>query len=121
MKKNVLLLVAGLIVNSSALAVGAIAVDVSTATTEPAYGYSIGEPNRDAAQRSAMNFCRQRGTQCKVMVWFEACGAYATSRRYYGYGWGADKATATAGALKMCGRDSCEVVVAKCEHRGGGY
>ncbi len=98
-----------------AYAFGAIAVDDKRGDRDPAYGFVTGENTREAAERKAMKFCREHGDHCKVAVWFETCGAYATSNRYYGYGYGSTKATATRNALKMCGRDSCAIVVAECE------
>lgn len=121
MNKHALLFAAGLLFSSQAFAFGAIAVDTSIQTKEPAYGYSIGEATREAAERSAYNYCSQHSSKCKVIIWFKTCGAYATSRKVYGYGYGDTKAQATYDALKMCGNDHCEVRVAKCENnRGGG-
>ncbi|WP_338846032.1 DUF4189 domain-containing protein [Massilia sp. W12] len=98
-----------------ALAVGAIAVDDDQSLSEPAYGFSVRQPNRQTAERVALNYCRQNGDNCRAVVWFETCGAYAASARHYGYGWGATKSKATSDALKMCGSNSCKVVVAECE------
>ena len=49
------------------------------------------------------------------MVWFESCGAYAASKKYYGVGWGASEAKAREMALSRCGNDHCKVVIAECE------
>lgn len=95
-------------------AFGAIAVD-DRVGIEPAYGFSTGEPSRQAAERNALRYCKQYGSNCRVVVWFETCGAYAASKKVYGYGYGATKAKATAQALSMCGNNQCEIVVAKCE------
>lgn len=102
-------------VASSAFGIGAIAVDDAVNLATPAYGFAIGAPSRAVAEERALQYCRQYGTNCRAVVWFQTCGAYAASQRFYGYGWGATKAHATAQALKMCGQNSCEVVVAKCE------
>jgi Domain of unknown function (DUF4189) len=115
MKKHALLFVASFIVPVSAFAIGAVAVDTSVQTTEPAYGYSIGHRTQAAAEQAALEYCQEHADNCKVIFWFKTCGAYATSKKYYGYGYGNTKAEATANALKMCARNSCEVVVAKCE------
>jgi len=100
---------------SSAFAYGAIAVDDSMGEIDPAYGFATGEDTKEKAQRQAMKYCKEHGDRCKVAVWFETCGAYASSKKYYGYGYGSTKAKATADALKMCGRNSCQVIVAECE------
>ena len=102
------------LISSSAFAYGAIAVDDQVGD-EPAYGFSTGEDSKESAQRQALKYCKEHGDKCKVVVWFETCGAYASSKKYYGYGWGATKAKATAKALEMCGNNNCQVVVAECE------
>ncbi|MFN0163375.1 MAG: DUF4189 domain-containing protein [Burkholderiales bacterium] len=99
----------------NAHAYGAIAVDHASKGINPAYGFSTGASSRQAAERIATAYCSERGRDCKPVVWFETCGAYANSRTHYGYGYGANKADATAKALKMCGSNQCEVVVAKCQ------
>ena len=98
----------------SAFAIGAIAVDDQVGD-EPAYGFATGEDSKEAAQRKAMKYCKEHGDHCKPVVWFETCGAYASSKKYYGYGYGATKAAATSKALEMCGNNNCQVVVAECE------
>jgi hypothetical protein len=52
---------------------------------------------------------------CKVVAWFKTCGAYASSEKHYGYGWGDTKAIATKKALEMCSQNSCQVITAECE------
>lgn len=110
-----MLSVSMLVSASSAFAFGAIAVDDQVGETDPAYGFATGEDSKEAAQKRALKFCKENGDNCKVVVWFETCGAYASSKKYYGYGYGATKAVATKKALEMCGRNSCQVVVAECE------
>lgn len=105
-----------LLLASEAMAIGAIAVDKADPSKEPAYGFSINQPSRQKAEKVAVQFCREYGGEdCRAIVWFQTCGAYANSTKYYGYGFGATKAKATSDALAMCGRNSCEVVVAECE------
>ena len=102
--------------SSSVLAYGAIAVDDEQGESEPGFGFATGEDSQDAAKRAALKQCRESGNDhCKVAVWFKACGAYAASKKYYGYGFGDSKAIATKKALEMCGRNQCQVVVAECE------
>lgn len=104
-----------LLVPATAFAFGAIAVDDQMGDTDPAYGFATGEDDKASAQKKALKYCKENGDNCKVVVWFETCGAYASSKKYYGYGYGATKAVATKKALEMCGRNSCQVVVAECE------
>ena len=100
----------------TAFAFGAIAVDDQRGSKDPGYGYAIGYSTEAAAKANALKFCKQHGNDnCKVVGWFKQCGAYASSKRYYGYGWGATKAVAAKKALEMCGNKNCEVHVAKCE------
>ena len=110
-----LFLALGILTPGIAFAFGAIAVDDQRGDLDPAYGFVTGEPSREAAERKAMRYCREHGKHCKVAVWFETCGAYATSKSHYGYGYGSTKAKATSEALKGCGRRDCQIVVAKCE------
>ena len=101
--------------HTNAFAFGAIAVDDSVGEKDPAYGISVGEDSEAAAKKAALKFCKENGEDCKVVGWFKTCGAYASSKKYYGYGFGATKAAATTKALEMCGQNSCKVVTAECE------
>ena len=102
--------------SSSVFAYGAIAVDDEQGQNEAGYGFATGEDSQDAAKRAALKQCRESGNDhCKVAVWFKQCGAYAASNKYYGYGYGDNKAVAKRKALEMCGRSACKVVVAECE------
>ncbi len=102
--------------STSALAYGAIAVDDQQGDEEPGYGFVTGEDTQDAAKAKAMRECRKQGNDhCKVAVWFKSCGAYAASKKYYGYGFGDSKAIATKKALEMCGNKNCNVAIAECE------
>lgn len=114
-KYAALLLSLGFLVHGSASAIGAIAVDDSVGERDPAYGVSTGEDSESAAKKAALKLCRENGDNCKVVAWFKTCGAYASSKKYYGYGYAATKAAATSKALEMCGQNSCKVVVAECE------
>jgi len=116
MKKYAALLITlGILVHSSAFAVGAIAVDDSVGEKDPAWGVSTGEDSEAAAKKAALKLCKENGDNCKVVGWFKTCGAYASSKKYYGYGFAATKAAATSKALEMCGNNSCKLVVAECE------
>ena len=61
-----------------------------------------------------MRRCRQEGKNCRVVVRFDKCGAYAVSHGHFGVGWGTSLRTAQAMSLKECG-SNCRVVVAECE------
>ena len=110
-----LVLSLGFLFQGSAFAIGAIAVDDSVGDTDPAYGFSTGHDSEASAKKAAMKFCKEHGDNCKVVVWFKTCGAYASSKKYYGYGFGKSKGIATRAALEMCGQKSCRVVVAECD------
>jgi hypothetical protein len=114
-KAAVLVLALGSLNPCLSSAVGAIAVDDQRGDRNPAFGFAIGERNRQAAEHKALQYCREHGKHCKVAVWFEHCGAYASSKTHYGYGYGPNKAKATSEALGKCGRNECRIVVAKCE------
>lgn len=110
-----LTLAASVAFTSNAFAIGAIAVDDSVGDTEPGYGISVGEETEAAAKKAALKLCKQHNDNCKIVGWFKTCGAYASSKKYYGYGFGATKAAATKAALEMCGQNSCTVVTTECE------
>lgn len=110
------ILLASLAFSNAAFAYGAIAVDDEEGEDEPGYGFVTGEESADAAKRAALKECRASGNKnCRVVVWFKQCGAYAASKKYYGYGYGATKAVAVKNALEGCSSKSCKVVVAECE------
>lgn len=101
---------------NSVFAVGAIAIDDQQGQRDPGYGFFIGAYSREEAERGALRECRDSGNDhCKVAVWFETCGAYAASRRYYGIGWGATERRARRMALENCGHERCRIVVLRCE------
>lgn len=110
-----LMITLGLFASGNAFAVGAIAVDDSVGEKDPAWGVSTGEDSEAAAKKAALKLCKENGDNCKVVAWFKTCGAYASSNKFYGYGYGATKKVATTKALEMCGNKNCKVVVAECE------
>ncbi|MBM3528787.1 MAG: DUF4189 domain-containing protein [Alphaproteobacteria bacterium] len=100
-----------------AFAAGAIAVDDQEGQNpaDIGWGYSTGHDTRDEAGRAALRECRKHGNKnCKVVVRFDSCGAYAASRKHYGIGWGSSKAAAQRIALRECG-ENCQIVGAVCE------
>lgn len=105
-----------LCVPAMAFAAGAIAVDDDVGDTSDAgYGTSTGQDSREEAAAAAMRKCRSFGNKnCKVVVRFDTCGAYANSRKHYGVGWGETARVARAKALDTCG-DGCRILVSDCE------
>ena len=79
-------------------------------------GYGVGQGHtEDEARAGAMEECKKHGnTDCKLVLTYPACGAYASSRDHAGTGTGDSKAAAAHNALGGCGRDTCKVVVTDC-------
>jgi hypothetical protein len=118
-KKRVLSLAAALIFAQSGLAfaTGAIAVDDQPGSKPSDAGYGIGfGDTKESAQKAALAKCNSMGnTSCKVVVWFEKCGAYASSNEKYGIGWSnASEDEAKSKALDQCGNNQCRVVASDC-------
>jgi Domain of unknown function (DUF4189) len=113
-----MLLAAALIFAQSgaAWATGAIAVDDQPGSKPSDAGYGIGfGDTKESAQKAALDKCNGAGNDsCKVIVWFEKCGAYASSNEKYGAGWGATEDDAKAKALDQCGNGQCRVVASDC-------
>lgn len=107
-----------LAVNTGAFAAGAIAVDddADTAGGDAGYGLVTGEDTPEDAAKAAMKQCKSSGnSSCKVVLRFDGCGAYASSKKVYGVGTGKTEAEAQKNALDECGNKSCKVVVSDCE------
>ncbi len=110
-----LLILASLILPLGAYAAGAIAVDDEEGERDPGYGVVTGASSRDEAGRGAMAECRKQGNKaCKVAVRFDACGAYASSRKNSGIGYGKTEDVARTMAMNECGTRACKIVVAEC-------
>ncbi len=96
-------------------AAGAIAVDDAVGD-EPGFGTSIGEDTQAEAAKAALKECKKAGnSDCRVVVRFEKCGAYAHSKKYFGVGTGSTKAKARENALAECGNSACKILVVECE------
>ena len=97
---------------------GAIAVDDSYGD-EPSgvgYGFATEASSRQEASTGALEVCRSEGnTECKVVIAFRACGAYAASHTNYGIAQAATLAAAEKRALVECDGADCIVVVSGCE------
>ena len=117
MKLNRFLLVGLLTVFPTIVfAVGAIAIDDEAGVEDPGYGIAIGKASKEAATKEALAQCKKAGNDnCKVKVWFDGCGAYATSKNFYGVGYGSTQKIAESKALNECGKTSCEVKVSECD------
>ena len=108
----------GLALTGAAWSWGAIAVDDSYGE-EPSgagYGFATEFANQREAAAGAMEACQSEGnSDCKVVLTFKTCGAYAASRTDYGLGTGANLGTAEKRALAACNGSDCIVVVSDCE------
>jgi Domain of unknown function (DUF4189) len=99
-----------------AWAEGAIAVDDQAGNKPSDAGYGIGfGDTKESAQAAALRICKSAGNDsCKVVVWFQNCGAYASSVEKYGIGWGESEEIAKSKALETCGNSNCRVVASEC-------
>jgi hypothetical protein len=95
---------------------GAIAVDDQPGEKPSDAGYGIGfGDSKESAQKAALAKCNSMGNDtCKVVVWFEKCGAYASSNEKYGIGWADSEDDAKSKALAQCGNERCRVVASDC-------
>ena len=115
-KMQLFSLAISLVLPISAFAVGAIAVDDEEGLTEPGYGLVTGRDTKEEAKREAKRLCSKSGNDgCEIVAWFENCGAYASSKKFYGAGWGKTKDAAETMAMEKCGNDNCEIAVSECE------
>ncbi len=111
-----LVLCMALLAPFSAFAVGAIATDDDVGDAEPGYGIATGYDTKEEAKKAALENCREAGNEhCSVSVWFEGCGAYASSKKYAGAGWGKSQKIAEAKALDKCGSPSCKIRISECD------
>jgi len=84
------------------------------------YGYSNNFENRKKAEQTAMKYCKQNGSGCKVAVWFyNSCGAVAAGKGKVTWGQNDSGQIAAQEALKKCEKGflfkrKCEVVVTHC-------
>lgn len=96
------------------------AISYSDATG--AYGWSNGHPSRQAAEMTALSYCRtQDGApeDCRILTWFRfSCAALARDPEGpYGADWGQTKHEAAAKAIAICqqyGGASCEIEASIC-------
>ena len=99
----------------AAFAAGAIAVSDNGGKGAPVYLTVSGKGSVGEASRVVIKKCIDSGlVQCKVIVTFDKCGAYATSSTSSGAGWGITGRIARNMALRNCG-DGCSIVANECD------
>ena len=82
--------------------------------SDAGFGIGFGD-SKESAQKAALAKCNSMGNDtCKVVVWFEKCGAYASSNEKYGIGWGDSEDDAKSKAMDQCGNGHCRVVASDC-------
>lgn len=93
---------------------GAIAVDYRGDPSSTVYGIGRGGDVGEAG-RAATSLCvKAGGNNCRVVVSYTQCGAFAAGTSNVGWGMAMDKGTAEANARAGCGSSSCRVVVSDC-------
>jgi len=105
-----------LALSGGAWAEGAIAVDDQPGQkpSDAGYGIAFGD-SKASAEQAALAKCNSMGNEsCKVVVWFDKCGAYASSNEKYGIGWGDSEDAAKDKAMEQCGNGHCRVVASDC-------
>ena len=100
---------------TSAFAFGAIAVNDEQGMSAEEAGYGLGwGSTQKEAERNAVKECKSAGNDdCKAVVWFEQCGAYAGDRVNYGIGYGSSLKVAESMALESC--PNCKIIVSDCQ------
>jgi len=82
-----------------------------------AYGYSVNQPNRKAAERVALRECRKFASDCEIRTWTTKCLAFARAKGgAWGYSWRPKRFAARSAALRGCRKHSrsCRVEFATC-------
>lgn len=101
-------------VSASADSWGAISIDFKTAQTDPYFGVGGGS-SEDEAITNAQKFCVEAGgAECKTVVSYQQCGAYAASGKGGGWGKSSTQKTAEAQAMAGCNDDACKIVTSDC-------
>ena len=79
-------------------------------------GYGVGQGNSQAdANEGAMHECKShKNPDCKLVLTYGMCGAYASSTNHAGTGMGRTAVEAAKNALDACAHDNCKVVVSDC-------
>jgi hypothetical protein len=108
---------AGMMITSPVVAAdkwGAIAGDETRGEKDPAYGVGGGDSEKEARKHSLKYCNKAKGENCKVVVTYNTCGAYAVTKKYSGVGTGSSKAEAETAALEQCGSPKCKIIVSDC-------
>ena len=105
----------GLLVQGSGFAAETNASDNGTARKVLTSSLSREDSAGPAGNQPGMSSCKGNGDNCKALNEVKSCGAYVSSGKHHGYGFGGSKVAATSRALDMCGANNCQVVVAECE------
>jgi len=81
-----------------------------------AWAYSVNEPSREAAEKSALGQCS--GCE-RVLTFHNSCGAYASGDDGYGWGNAGSREDAEARALEECEKHAgnCKIRVWGCTAR----
>src|SRR5580698_7845060 len=101
---------------AQAASVDAIAVDDDEDTKggQAGWGTGEGDTTKEAGAMALKNCGKHGNTGCQVVLTYQQCGAYASSRKHSGTGTGPTKDVARKKAMDDCGSDNCKVVVADC-------
>jgi hypothetical protein len=103
---------------ATALAWGAIAVDDEPGQEPDDVGYGIvtGSATKRQAGAVAMSACREaQNEDCKLVLTFRKCGAYAASRATFAVGTATSVKAAEQRALAGCAAPDCRIVASDCE------
>ena len=100
------------------LAWGAIAVDDEPGLAPDSVGYGLisGYAIEVEAINDAIDACKEEGNDdCRIVLVFRKCGAYAASTDNYGVGNATTLREAEQRALASCGERACRVIVSDCD------
>jgi hypothetical protein len=105
-------------ITTSAFGWGAIAVDDGEGVDQSEVGYGIvtEAASRDEASSQALAACVEAGNEnCRLVLVFPKCGAYAASLSNYGAGAASTLSVAERHAFTDCGETTCKIVISDCE------
>lgn len=85
------------------------------------YAQHYDAPTEAEASSQAMSACRNmqvaegnKASECRLVVTFQKCGAYAISKNNFGVGSASLLSIAEKQALQQCGNKSCKIVISGC-------
>ena len=82
-----------------------------------AFGFSVNQPSRKAAEKVALRECRKHARDCKIETWTTQCLAFARAKGgAWGTAWRETKFKARNEAMKGCRKHSrsCKIEVSVC-------